>query len=127
MEKLTRERAHDLCVEHWNDVAENGIHKAQSRVLENYHPVYECFACEFYRDIEDEDENTLQLTSGGDFYSITNIESAGTLTVAGESTFNAMSHVTQCHRFCTKRSTAVSRFISPGVGTEPGIPPHHVR
>jgi len=24
MEKLTRERAHDLCVEMWNDIAENG-------------------------------------------------------------------------------------------------------
>ena len=49
MKNLTKERAHDLCVEMWNEVAENGfVEKSDSKLVQKYAPLYECFACEYY-------------------------------------------------------------------------------
>lgn len=53
MKNLTRERAHDLCVEMWNEIAENGyLYKHESHYVKKHRPEFECFACEFYRDYE---------------------------------------------------------------------------
>ena len=50
--ELTREQAHDLCVEMWNLIAEHG-YTEKSKALCNFvsdidYPQNACFACQYY-------------------------------------------------------------------------------
>jgi hypothetical protein len=47
---LTEEQAKDLCVEMWNEMAENEyIEKEDSKLIGVFKPYLDCFACEYYR------------------------------------------------------------------------------
>jgi hypothetical protein len=46
---LTEEQAKDLCVEMWNEMAENVYeNKEDSKLIGVYKPYLDCFACEYY-------------------------------------------------------------------------------
>lgn len=49
MDNLTKEQAHNLCVEMWNEIAENGYDdKIKSEICLKYEPEELCFACHYY-------------------------------------------------------------------------------
>jgi len=46
---LTEEQAKDLCVEMWNEMAENTyLEKENSKLIKIFDPECSCFACEYY-------------------------------------------------------------------------------
>lgn len=78
MEELTKEQAHDLCVESWNEIAENGYtSKIQSKIIRKYRPDCECFACEYYSNTNCSYDNVYcPFKSPGNKYKNTPCESA---------------------------------------------------
>jgi hypothetical protein len=49
MKILTKDEAHNLCAESWNNIAENRIiDKSIEPLNEKYEPYNNCFACEYY-------------------------------------------------------------------------------
>jgi len=47
---FTKEQAKDLCVEMWNEMAENRyIEKCSSKLINIFKPQLDCFACAYYK------------------------------------------------------------------------------
>jgi len=58
---LTEEQAKDLCVEMWNEMAENRyLFKGLSKLIKKFDPESDCFACEYYKNKNERDADNDQ-------------------------------------------------------------------